>query len=318
MDAQHALVAEELTETLAARLALAEPFTWAQAHAAGVGAGLLRRAVRVGVLRHPLRSVYHHGALPDSLALRAQCLRLVVPQDAVVTDRTAGWLHGVPMILAPRDHETPPPLQVFCPPGNRLRNALTQSGERRLLSRDVTELEGLRVTTPLRTACDLGRLLHVDQALAALDALLRSDLVTREQISAELGRFKGYRGVVQLRELTPMADGRAQSPGESILRRRWLACGIPSPELQHQVAGPHGPYYLDLALPELRLAAEYDGAEFHDEQHRAHDEARRTWVREVLGWILVAVRGEHVTGTEQPVYGMLTRAHQAALARPAA
>ena len=60
---------------------------------------------------------------------------------------------------------------MFSPPGYRLRNGLVASGERMLRPEDVVEIGGLRVTTPLRTACDLGRLLHRDQAFAAMDSL---------------------------------------------------------------------------------------------------------------------------------------------------
>ena len=159
----------------------------------------------------------------------------------------------------------------------------------------------------------------MDQGLAALDAFLRSELVTASQLATELHRFKGYRGVVQLRQLVLLADGRAESPGESVLRRRWLGCGIPAPVLQYRVPAPHhGSYYLDLALPGCKFGAEYDGAEFHDVEQRMHDKARRAWIRTTLGWILVVVRAEHVFGPHQAVYAMLTRAHHEARRRCAA
>ena len=99
-------------------------------------------------------------------------------------------------------------------------------------------LEGLRVTTPLRTACDLGRLLHRDQALAALDSLAALDAFTLAELSLATLRFPRYRGVRQLRVLVPLVDARAQSPGESILRLRWLDAGLPRPECQVAVPAP--------------------------------------------------------------------------------
>ena len=47
---------------------------------------------------------------------------------------------------------------------------------------------------------------------------------------AEIGRFRGFRGVVQLRCLAPLGDGRAESPGESALRLHWYDAGLPTPE----------------------------------------------------------------------------------------
>ena len=71
----------------------------------------------------PVRGVYHAAQLADGLELRIACLRLVVPEDAVITDRTAGWLHGAPMILAPNDHLASRRCRSSGSPGYRLRNA---------------------------------------------------------------------------------------------------------------------------------------------------------------------------------------------------
>ncbi|CUR53926.1 conserved hypothetical protein [metagenome] len=261
------------------------PFSFAETRRWGLDRRVLSRWVSQGLLMHPIEGVYYAAQLTDSLGLRLECLKLVVPADAVVTDRTAGWLHGAPMVLAPGDHQVVPRASVFRPPGYRLRNPLAASGERTLAPDDVMELAGVKVTVPLRTACDLGRLLRRDQAFAALDALTRLGAFDRDELLERTRRYRGYRGIRQLRELAPLADGRSQSPGESILRLRWLDCGeLPSPTLQFEVAGPTGPFFLDLSVPELRYAAEYDGEQWHGPEQRKHDAARREWVRTRLGY----------------------------------
>ena len=206
------------------------PFSSAEARDLGVTYLDLRRFVEAGLLRHPVRGAYVSRGVPDGLVLRIAVLKLVVPADCVVTDRTAGCLWGAEMILAPGDHLEVPRVSVFCPPGLRLRNGLTDSGERTFDPGDVVEVDGLLVTAPLRTACDLGRLLHRDQALAALDAMTALSAFTLDELMAATVRFKGYRGVIQLRTLVLVVDPRAQSPGESILRLRWLDTGLPRPE----------------------------------------------------------------------------------------
>ena len=82
-------------------LPLDRPFTHGTAREAGLQNRDLGVLVTEGFLRRLVAGVYVADQVPDSLALRAQALRLVVPPDAVVTDRTAGWLHGAPMVLAP-------------------------------------------------------------------------------------------------------------------------------------------------------------------------------------------------------------------------
>ncbi len=283
------------------------PFTLFQARREGVDRRLLAGWLQAGMLVHPLAGVYYAAQLTDSLELRIQCLNLTVPDDAVITDRTAAWLHGAPMALAPGDHLRVPQVSVFRRPGYRLRNALASSGERRLAQTDVMEVGGLRVTVPLRTACDLGRLLRRDQALGALDLMLRLREFGGAELMDATRRFKGYRGVTQLRALAPLADRRAESPGESILRLRWLDCGnLPAPTPQLEVPGPDGSYFLDLGVMGLRYAAEYDGAEWHGPERRQHDAVRRAWVSEQLGFEIDVFKAANIHGIQQDAETILT------------
>lgn len=285
------------------------PFTTAEAHAAGVSRRQLDAWVAHDVLRHPIRGVFHARQLTDSLDLRLAVLRTVVPEHCVVTDRTAGWLWGADMALAPGDHLVVPRAHVFCPPGLRLRNGLAWSGERRLRATDVVVLSGLRVTTPLRTACDLGRLLTRDRAFAAMDAMAGLGAFSVAELGQEVERFKGYRGVCQLRGLPPFVDPGAQSPPESILRLRWLDVGLPRPVCQVPVRSPYGTtWWVDLGLPERRFGAEYDGAEFHGDDRREHDERRRAWLAEGEGWDIVVVRRENLFGHGRNIDQVLRQA----------
>ncbi len=286
------------------------PFTLGQAAAAGIARARLRTLVERGAVRRLLASVYVAARVPDSLTLRVRALSLVVPADAVVTDESAGWLHGAEMVLAPSRVGAVPPVTVFqTTPGSRLRNSLCASGERRLTPRDVTTIGSLRVTTPLRTACDLGRLRHADQSIAGLDQLLRLGAFLQLELIDELPRYKGFRGIIQLRHLAPLADGRAESPPESVLRMRWRVAGLPSPEPQHEVTGPRGQsWWLDLATPEYRFAAEYDGEKFHSrDEDRAHDRRRRAWLEEHEGWAFTVVRRNNVYGQHQDCVELLRR-----------
>lgn len=268
-------------------LPLDMPFDRRMAVAAGVADRHLRCLVEHGLLRRVLQGVYAAAQAPDSVASRAQALLLVITPGTVVTDRTAGWLHGTP-VLKRGAHLVAPPLDVATSADTRMRRPGVDGRRRRLRRRDVTVLHGVPVTTPLRTACDLGRLLWRFDALAALDAFLRLG-VDHEVLLLEATRFAGYRGVRQLRALGPVADGRSESPGESALRLHWLDAGLPPPGLQHEVEGDDGRtwFRLDLADPRVRYAAEYDGVQFHSSPgDRRYDGARRTWLRTERNWHL--------------------------------
>ncbi|MCW2817250.1 MAG: hypothetical protein JWR42_37 [Marmoricola sp.] len=283
------------------------PFTYATVVAAGVPRTTFRELVEAGVVRRLLKGVYAVAALPDTQLLRAQAIRLVVPAGVVVTDESAGWLAGAPMILRPGSHLATPPLTVFATDGHhRLRNALVDSGRRGLLPSDVMELHGVRVTTPLRTFLDLGRLRHRDRAIAAMDQLLALGAFTIEEVFAELPRFKGARGVVQLRALSPLADARAESPPESALRLRFHDGGLPAPVPQHEVFDERGQFLgrADLAVPELRFVAEYDGEGVHGPRQAQHDQARRDAMRDA-GWTICVVRRSNLYGQHQDVIDLL-------------
>ena len=259
-------------------LPLDVPFTAAVARAEGVPRHQLTWLCREGFLRQPLRGVYVAVQVPDSTMLRAHCLALVVPDDCVICDRHAGWLLGAEMVLAPNEHLHMRPIRVFRPSGRgRLRNGLADSGERNLRPADITEVFGLPVTTPVRTAWDLGRVRWHDTALSGLDAMLRVPGFPREEFLAGVERFRRQRWVTTLRTLAPLADPRAASPGESVLRLRWLDCGLPKPVLQHEVwDGDLLIAILDIASPDIGYAAEYDGAEWHSSPEQiSHDRRRR-------------------------------------------
>ena len=277
-------------------LPLDRPFTWNQALATGLSERDLAVLSRTGLLRHPLRGVYVAAQASDNMTQRVRAVSLVLPEGSVVTDRTAAYLHGVE-ILPRTSLTTPPAISVFRPEGTRLRREGVDSGSRMLLRRDVCDIGGLMVTTPLRTACDLGRLLWRYDALAAIDLFLRCG-VPKEALLAEAdsSRFRGFRWIRQLRTLAPLGDARSESPGESALRLHWIDAGLPDPEPQWWVENDLGVpiFRLDLTAPELRYAAEYDGAEFHDDEQRAHDGARRNWMRDQRGWVIDVFRKESV------------------------
>jgi len=290
-------------------LPLDVPFTAAVARAAGVPQHLLRLWCRLGLLRQPIRRVYVAVQVPDSLMLRAQCLRLVVPDDAVICDRHAGWLLGAEMVLAPNEHLDVMPLSIFLPTGRRLRNSLSDSGERRLRPEDVTEVMGLPVTTMLRTAWDLGRVRSRERAISGMDQMLRLPGFPHDAFLSGVERFRGERWVTTLRLLAPLADGRAESPPESILRLYWIDAGLPQPvpQLEIWVDGIMIAR-LDVGHLEIRFAAEYDGVEWHSSpEQRSHDRARREAVRE-QDFTIDVFRKENVFGRRRDVDARLLAA----------
>jgi hypothetical protein len=287
-------------------LPLDRPFTASQARDVGVGPPVLVGLVKAGFVRQPIKGVYVVAQVVDDTALRCVMLRMVMPPDCVVVDRHAGWLLGAPMALAPNEHVEARPISVFRPAGlGRLRNSLADSGERNLRPDDVMEIGGVRVTTPLRTAWDLGRTRYPEPAIAGIDAMLALG-VDHDELLAGVERFKGMRWVTTLRAVAPLGDRRSQSPGESVLRLRWIQAGLPTPTPQVEV-WRDGVLLgvLDLANEDLRYAAEYDGREWHSSpEQKDHDAGRRGEI-EFTGWVIDPFVAENVFGMKQDAERML-------------
>lgn len=287
------------------RLPFGTPFTTAQAAARGVTGNQLTRMVRQGLVRRMFKGAYVDAAAEDTPLLRTQALALVVPSSAVVVDETAAWARGVDL-LARGDHVIPPPISIVQPlTSTRVRQRDTQGGRRLLGPGDVEVVAGVAMTSHLRTGIDIARQRPRPRGLAALDAMMRAGGFSREELLEEVHRFRGFRGVVKLRELAPLADPRAESPAESAMRLLWVRAGLPRPTLQIPVRSRLGYelYRLDMGLPEIRYAAEYDGVAWHSSpEQRAHDRTRRTWLQREQGWTIdVLGKDEVFTEPERAV-----------------
>lgn len=199
------------------------PFTPAMARAVGVERRSLERMLREGTVRRVLRGVYAATPAPDSTAMRAAAVSLRTARGAIAVDRTAAWVHGVE--LTPPAPGEPRPVEILPP----RRSARVLGTIRELAGRDLQHIGSLRLTTPLRTALDLGRLLPPDLALGTMDRLLLGGTFTHAELLAELSRMAGHRGVGQLRTLAVQVDARSTGLAESALRLRWHQARLPSP-----------------------------------------------------------------------------------------
>ena len=273
-----------------------QPFTCNDAKRLGISRYRLDAALANREIRRVLTGVFVRADAPDTNGLRALAAALVISPYAVACDRTAAWLHGVD-VMDFRELDILPPLETFVLRGHRRTNRPEcRGGSRDLSPEDICVVGGVTATTPLRTALDLGCTLSRRRALAALDSFMRIHGITHAEMRRLLPRYFRRRGVVQLRQLIPIADGRAESSGESWTRLEILDARLPAPEPQYWVMVEGRPTYrLDLAYPKARVAVEYDGREFHEgDDQREADAKRRRWLRD-QGWTVIVVDKDSFT-----------------------
>jgi hypothetical protein len=272
------------------------PFTWLEAQRWGLSRTMVDDLVSARQLTRVLQGVYQRCDVPTNATTRAQAARLVIRPHVVICDRTAAWLYGIDTFDLRELTGFPPNDTCVLTTASRVRRAGCTGTRRALDPSDVVRLNGLTVTTPLRTAHDLGRRLRPSGALAALDGFLRAGLVTARDLERDLDRYVGQRGVVQLRRLAPLASPLAESPGESWTRSAMIEADLPVPELQIEVwADDLFVARLDLGYSSLKLGVEFDGVDHHSSQaQREHDVARRQQLA-ALGWTIIVVRKEDLT-----------------------
>jgi hypothetical protein len=266
------------------------PFTVATAEAAGITKRRIAEGVRRGELVKYFRNVYVRTDVEETTELRVKAAGLVISPHAVVCDRTAAWIWGVDCFRL-RELDVSPRLETFTMRGHRAPNRPEiRGGQRDLHPMDWSLLNGIRITTPLRTALDLDCCLPRRDALAAMDAQARRRGFTSRDLVRQLHRFAGRRGVVQLRELAALVDPRSESPGESWTRIVLHDHGLPKPQVNWWVVVDGvDTFRLDLAYPLAKVAVEYDGHEFHSsEEDTAADADRRDWL-EAHGWTVIVV-----------------------------
>ena len=266
------------------------PFTASQAVELGLTPAGLRRWCAARFVRRLLHGVYLRADLTVTMPVKLAAAALVISPNAVACDRTAAWIWEVDAFSL-GELDVVPPVETFVlRGGTRTRRAETCGGVRDLTPDDWVELDGVKVTTPVRTALDLGCSLNRREALAAMDALARSQGFSSADLARQITRYFRRRGVVQLRQLVPLVRSEAESQRESWVRLEMHDFGLPAPELQWWVDVDGVPTYrLDLAYPQARIAIEYDGREHHASAgDRVRDEARRTWLRE-HGWTVIVV-----------------------------
>lgn len=250
-------------------------------------------AVRDGLLtRHQLQSSAWRRLFPDVYAcadllvtheLRAAAVTQFLVPEAVASGRTAAVLWDVGLIGAADDVEVTLPTRsrAGAAPGVRVTR-------RALPPVDTTARRGVAVTTPLRTALDLGRIRPIDDAVVALDRFLSTGLVFLDDVreAAHLTRGRDCRAI---RCAVELADGLAESPQETRLRLLLHRAGLPRPIAQYRIR-VQGRFLAraDFAWPEHRLALEYDGA-WHGEPSQFRRDRQRLNRLTAAGWRVVFV-----------------------------
>lgn len=235
-------------------------FTYPQALACGWSSRRLARAVRDGILLHRGFGVYALAEdVADPLVAHANRVRdaqLSSRKGWYAARRTSAVLMGLPII----GHS--PTVPQLARDGSR-HGAHGRDRHARITPlppSDTWTYDGMDMCTPARTVVDIARAESFRNGVVTADAALRRG-VDKADLVAVLTRMGRWPGIVSARRVVDFADGRAESPGESVVRVAGLVEQLPHLEPQVEI-------YLwgqllgraDFLIEEYLLALESDGA----------------------------------------------------------
>ena len=224
--------------------------TLAQAVDLGVSARTVQRRVRAKEWRRVLPRVFLVAGHPDTDAVRVRAAGLWIGAHGAISGPAAAWWHKmlptappVVDVTVPREHAPRPHPEV------RLR--------RRTLSHlDLVGVNRLWLTDRPLTALETAA--AIPDGSAFLDRALQRH-VSFPRIYRAYCRNLGSRGSARAGALLVAAADRADSAAERRAVALLRAAGITGWVLGH----PFGPYRIDIAFPEARVAVEIDGWAWH-------------------------------------------------------
>jgi very-short-patch-repair endonuclease len=160
---------------------------------------------------------------------------------------------------------------------------------------------GLPVSDPAQTLIECATLLGLDDLVAIADHLVLDphvldplDLrpyVTLPSLGARLATSRGHGVRIARRALALTREG-VESPMETRLRLLLARAGLPEPLCGYELRRPNGSRigWFDLAWPEHRVIAEYDGDAHRTSTYQYDRDIGRFDAAAAVGWQVVRVR----------------------------
>lgn len=251
------------THPVTSSLDVTVPFTRAEA----LAAGLTDRALRTHDFQSLMHGIYLHSSIRATPLIRARAAILAVKApEANISHTTAARLYDIPIPADADEHVS------VRERGQRTRRKGLVC---HVAPREGTHwFQGLLVSTPERTFCELASMFGLVDVVVAGDHLVRQKLTTTTRLRQAVDASPLPRKAAAIRAAA-LVRARVDSPAESRFRLLLRFGGLPEPVVNHEVRSDDGLLLRrhDLAVPERRLAFEILG--------RHHVDVVSTWEKDV-------------------------------------
>jgi hypothetical protein len=270
--------------------------------------------------RRSSHGYYVPAFIEVTAAQRVREAHNLLPQAGAIGGWAAAHWHGAPFFEGTLPDGTLMPVLICLGSdgARRQRGRNIEVSRDRLPQEDVVTVNGLRCTTPLRTAFDLARRARGQtSAVAAIDTLLECGLIRQPEYAAYVARHRGWAGIARARESATLCRLGVRSPMETGVRLLWEVTAAYPPLLVNQPV-----FSLDgllLGIPDLldktsATVIEYDGADHQDPNQVVSDRRRDSLFHE-HGLIVVRVTDDDMRGSRDELIERFGRARLRGLQR---
>lgn len=276
----------------------------------GLTARRLRARARVEEWTKIARGAWLLPGAPDTHRARAMAHLLLLGERAVVSHASAAHFHGLVV--------SPPPVPVLTVPADRRPNG--QPGvlvhrSRTLVTRDVVQLDGFRVTSVARTLRDHSAGRSWSDVYDLVTDAEQRRLVTPDELADVRTRLvKGPGGAVFASIVDQRRSDRSDSALERDTRDVVRRAGYEPSAGPFPIRVPGGSrLYLDVAFPGIWFAIECDGYGYHRDR-RSFERDRTRWrLIQQAGWTLTWVTRRRLRFDLDGVLAEVAEAHRLAV-----
>lgn len=239
--------------------------TRSQLLAAGASAKMIGLRLKRGRLRSMHRGVYLVASVEPPMA-RAMAACLACGPESLVSHRSAAELWGLVDPGSPGH-----PIAVTTTGPDRRPSGIRVHRSTTLDPSERTRLDGVPITTPLRTLLDLTLVERSRTVERALATALAQGRTTEARLTGYLQRHAGRPGTSRLRTILSLGPpARTRSEAEERFLTLVRRAGMPRPRVNVRI----GPWEVDFHWADARLVVEVDGFASHH-SGRAFERDRR-------------------------------------------
>ena len=269
----------------------------AQLLRAGVSPKVIDGRLARGQLRSLHRGVFQVGPIRATRALE-MAAHLACGASSVLSHRSAAVLWQLLPPLEPLQ-----PVEILVRARERRRPGIVVRRTRSLRNDEVTKLDGIPITTAVRTIIDMAASVSGRELEQSLAQALARRLTSRAQVERRIIGANGRRGTARLRALLHGEAALSRSEAEERLLRLIRKAQLPEPATNVHIAG----FEVDFLWRDARLVVEVDGYAFHADVTAFEKDRQRDFALTSTGLRVVRVTWKQLVQEPEVVLARLAQ-----------